>query len=151
MIDISTGMMVRWYEHASRSCGTEELLSGGAIGILQAFAAWESPPKVAPESRGPLEAAVARGHKQVFSTMGKVLTVQRVEEVCDAMMKADMLGHEDISFVCGFYCLIWPALYQHSGASAHATVRRLLVSTRHAYQHHRTPLHRQCHRVDCRA
>ena len=38
---------------------------------------------------------------QIFSSVGSTLTVQRVEEVCDGVMQADMLRHEDVSLHVG--------------------------------------------------
>ena len=35
LIVLSLGLLVRWYEHASGSCGEAELMSGGAIGVLR--------------------------------------------------------------------------------------------------------------------
>ena len=39
--------------------------------------------------------------KQIFSIVGSALTAQRVEEVCDAVMQADMLRHEDVHLHVG--------------------------------------------------
>ena len=35
LIVLSHGLLSRWYEHASGSCGEADLLSGGAIGALR--------------------------------------------------------------------------------------------------------------------
>eukprot|EP01043_Picozoa_sp_COSAG02_P142821 COSAG02_NODE_81825_length_103_cov_10011.750000_1_plen_34_part_11 len=34
MIVMSSGLLVRWYEHVSGSCGEADLLSGSALGAL---------------------------------------------------------------------------------------------------------------------
>eukprot|EP01043_Picozoa_sp_COSAG02_P137264 COSAG02_NODE_75695_length_142_cov_182.976744_1_plen_47_part_11 len=46
MIVMSSGLLVRWYEHVSGSCGEADLLSGSALGALFTLATWESVPKV---------------------------------------------------------------------------------------------------------
>eukprot|EP01043_Picozoa_sp_COSAG02_P116195 COSAG02_NODE_52604_length_306_cov_36.391304_1_plen_101_part_11 len=101
MIVMSSGLLVRWYEHVSGSCGEADLLSGSALGALSTLATVESVPKVPSDRRAALESVFGKAIKQILSSAGRTLTVQRVEEVCDAVMQADVLRHEDVSLACG--------------------------------------------------
>jgi hypothetical protein len=120
MIVMSSGLLVRWYEHVSGSCGEADLLSGSAIGALYTLAAWETVPKVPSDRRAVLESVSAKTLKQILSSVGRTLTVQRVEEVCDAVMQADVLRHEDVSLACGLCYSACLMFYQHPAALAHA-------------------------------
>ena len=55
MIVMSGGLLARWYEHVSGSCGEDDLLSGSALGALWTLAAFETVPKVPSDRRAALE------------------------------------------------------------------------------------------------
>eukprot|EP01043_Picozoa_sp_COSAG02_P099360 COSAG02_NODE_35470_length_467_cov_12472.538043_1_plen_155_part_11 len=116
---MSSGLLVRWYEHVSGSCGEADLLSGSALGALYMLASVESVPKVPSDRRAALESTFAKTLKLTFSSAGSILTVQRVEEVCDAVMQADVLRHEDVSLACGLCFSAAFMYFQHPAALAH--------------------------------
>eukprot|EP01048_Picozoa_sp_COSAG05_P025615 COSAG05_NODE_6600_length_932_cov_0.858343_1_plen_271_part_01 len=51
LIVVSSGLLVRWYEHISGSCGEDDLVSGAAICTLWTLAGWEAVPKVPSDRR----------------------------------------------------------------------------------------------------
>eukprot|EP01043_Picozoa_sp_COSAG02_P052253 COSAG02_NODE_5599_length_4198_cov_5.262503_2_plen_990_part_01 len=120
LIVLSSGLLARWYEHACGSRGEVDLVSGSALGALYTLASSETVPKVPSDRRAGLESACGKSFNQMLSSAGGSLTVRRVEEVCDALMQADMLRHEDVSLACGLCYCLGVALYQHPAALTHA-------------------------------
>eukprot|EP01048_Picozoa_sp_COSAG05_P036217 COSAG05_NODE_16185_length_352_cov_0.458498_1_plen_95_part_01 len=94
-------MCVAWYEHISGLCGNDELLSGAAIGALCVLGTFETIPKVPSHRQVSLETLYVKLLKQGIATIDRVLSVQRVEEVCDAMTETNMLSHKDVTLACG--------------------------------------------------
>ena len=120
LIVLSSSLLVRWYEHLCGSREEDDLVSGSALGALYMLASSETVPKVPSDRRAALESACGKSFNQTLSSAGSSLTVQRVEEVCDALLQADMLGHEDVSLACGLCYCLGVALCQHPAALAHA-------------------------------